>query len=313
MKTEQSVKVIATLPPHASHRWDIVSHPLVDELRLNTIMPIAESPHRTLKRLKRECGAKKLWLDLKTRQLRITKFAYLPYAYVRLNHRISVDVPTPILFKECAATVVEIVDGNKLILDDRPPEIVGDGQPVNILSPTLRVDGFFTKRDEQYIEAAKTLDMHDYWLSFFEGQSDADELKARDPDANIVAKIESMAGMAFVASLDKPNLARLMAARDDLFINMGQNKPRIIKALKLIIEKDPDAIVASRILTSLEHANTVSLADISDLTLMLELGYRTIMLSDGLCSGEISFALAMRTLDELFRALNVKDSESSSE
>jgi hypothetical protein len=288
MKQNERVKVIATLPPHASHRWDIIKHPLVDELRLNTIMPTAESPFKTLKRLQRESSGKKLWIDLKARQLRITKYAFLPYAYVRLNHGISVEVPTIILFKEEPATIIEVVDANKLILEGLRPKIVGDGQPVNILSPTLRIHGFLTKRDEQFIQAGKTLGIHDYWLSFFESQSDIDELKQRDPDANIVAKIESMAGMRFVESLVQSSPARLMAARDDLFINLGQNKAAIIKALKLIIEKDPEAIVASRILTSLEHSYPVSLADISDLTLMLELGFRTIM-----------------TLKELFRALGV--------
>lgn len=305
MAKNNQIRVIATLPPLVVHREEIICHPLIDELRFNTIMPISDSPRKTLARLKRECGQKQLWIDLKARQLRITKYAYLPYAFVRLNHRIKVDLPATVLFKEGEATIVEIVDGNKLLLADRPPQIVGDGQPVNILSPTLRVDGFFTRRDEQYIEAAKTLGIHDYWLSFFESQSDADELKARDPDANIVAKIESIKGMSFVASLPEPSPLRLMAARDDLFINMGQNKARIIKALKLIIKKDPNAIIASRILTSLEESDAVSLADISDLTLMLEFGFQTIMLSDGLCFHRKSFQAAMQTLSELFNVLGV--------
>ncbi|MBI5077740.1 hypothetical protein HZB94_05185 [Candidatus Falkowbacteria bacterium] len=303
MEKTKSVKVIATLPPLVGHREEIIGHQLVDELRFNTIMPISESPRKTLARLKRECGGKRLWVDLKARQLRITKYAYLPYAYVRLNHRIQVDLPATALFKEGTATIAAIENGNKLILADRPEQIVGDGQPINILSSSLRVEGFFTKRDEQYISAAMALDIHDYWLSFFESQDDADELLKRDPQANIVAKIESMKGMAFVAALSKLDNLRLMAARDDLFINMGQNKPRILKALKLIIKKDPSAIVASRILTSLEESDSVSLGDISDLTLMLEFGFRTIMLSDGLCFRRVAFQAAMRTLDELFRVL----------
>ena len=70
------VAVIATLPPHVDHRRAIIEHPRVDALRFNTISPLAVARRETLERLQRECGGKKLWIDLIGRQLRITKFAY---------------------------------------------------------------------------------------------------------------------------------------------------------------------------------------------------------------------------------------------
>ena len=94
---------------------------------------------------------------------------------------------------------------------------------------------------------------------------------------------------------------RLMAARDDLFINLEDSKLEMFDALELILEKDPDAMVASRILTSLENEPLVSMGDLSDLHLMDRLGYRTFMLSDGLCARQGAFLAAMSVLGEYRR------------
>ncbi|MEK7654285.1 MAG: hypothetical protein AAB345_03315 [Patescibacteria group bacterium] len=290
------IRLIATLPPLVGHRRLIIDHPAVDELRLNTIMPISESQKAVLKRLKEEVGKKKLWLDLKTRQLRITQFSYLPYAFVRLSHKIQLDPPFPIHFKDGTATVVEVVDGNKLILSDRPDRIVGEGEPVNILDPWLKIKGFLTPGDREYIKAAKSLGMHSYMLSFTESQEDIEAVRAIDPEAEICAKIESLRGLDFVQH-DYSALkgVRLMAARDDLYAQMpGGDKIKILKALKLIVNADPKAVVASKIFTSLENQKEASLGDISDVELMRRMGYRNFMLSDGVCFREKVFSEAAK-------------------
>ncbi len=288
----KKVRLIATLPPLVEHRRLIIDHPDVAELRFNTVMPIGESREVLLRRLKKEVGEKKLWLDLKARQLRITKFSYLPYAFIRLNHRIQVDLPTTIYFKDGSAKVVDIVDGNKLILADRPDRIVGEGEPVNILDPRLKIDGFLTKSDVAYIKAAKSLGLHSYMLSFAEKAEDIKAVLKIDPKAEICAKIESLKGLDFVEN-DYPDLnVRLMAARDDLYAQM-KDKTNIVEALKLIAWCDPQAIVASKILTSLEHQPEVALADLSDLELMRHIGYQNFMLSDGVCFREKVFLEAV--------------------
>lgn len=284
------LSLIATLPPLVGHRRAIIDHPAVDELRLNTVMPIGESRKQVLKRLKEEVGKKKLWLDLKARQLRITQFSYLPYSFVRLNHRIEVKVPTTIYFKDGSATVVEIVDGDKLILSDRPDRIVGEGEPVNILDPWLKIKGFLTASDREYIRAAKSLGMHSYMLSFTESWEDIQAVRAIDSEAEICAKIESLRGLDFV-NHEYPGLKgiRLMAARDDLYAQMPKDKILILKALKTIVSADPKAVVASKIFTSLENQKEAALGDISDVELMSRLGYRNFMLSDGVCFREKAF------------------------
>src|SRR5262249_40417191 len=138
------MEVIATLPPHVDHRRLIIEHPRVDALRFNTISPLADSRAGTLARLRREVGAKPLWLDLTGRQLRVVRFAYLPYAYVQLSHRIRVSLPVDVHFRDGVARAVENVGGDKLILVRRPPRVVGEGEPVNILDPSLSVEGTLT-------------------------------------------------------------------------------------------------------------------------------------------------------------------------
>ncbi|HXE72849.1 MAG TPA: hypothetical protein VNO81_09315, partial [Candidatus Nitrosotenuis sp.] len=58
-------RLIATLPPYVAHRQEILGHPLVDELRFNTISPRAEPIPDLLARLRGECAGKRLWIDLK--------------------------------------------------------------------------------------------------------------------------------------------------------------------------------------------------------------------------------------------------------
>jgi pyruvate kinase len=274
-------RIIATLPPYVDHRSAIIAHPAVDELRFNTASPLAERRRDTLMRLKRECGDKRLWIDLKGRQLRIAKFAYLPYAYVELTHRIRVITPTEVRFRDCVSRIVEVVDGNKLILDGRPVRVVGEGEPINILDPSLEVDGYLTESDREYVEEAARLGLHDFMLSFAERDGDVEELRAIDPKARIVAKIESMRGLDWM--LDRPRGVHLMAARDDLYVNMGDEPGAIIEALREIRASDHKAIVASRLLESLEQSPRPSLTDITDVRHMWDLGYRAFMLSDSVC------------------------------
>lgn len=290
MKKPPPCRLIATLPPYVGHRALVIGHPAIDALRFNTVSPLAESRRDILARLKDECGGKRLWIDLKGRQLRIAKFAYLPHAFVELNHRISVDLPAEIRFRDCLSTIVKIVDGRKLILDQRPVRIVGEGEPVNILDPSLRIEGYLTESDREYVEAAVGLGLHDFMLSFAENDEDAAEVRRLDSKARLVAKIESKRGLAWMR--DRPADVGLMAARDDLYVNMGEDRSAILDALRAVVAADRQAMVASRLLESLEAGPAPSLPDLSDVALMREMGYRTFMFSDTLCFREGSFRAA---------------------
>ena len=88
-------------------------------------------------------------------------------------------------------------------------------------------------------------------------------------------------------------------ARDDLLLQMGAARPAILAALEQLAAADPEAIVASRLLTSLETEPQVALGDLADVALMYRLGYRSFMLSDGLCFSERAFDRAVAVFAEL--------------
>jgi hypothetical protein len=292
--------LIATLPLYPRYRTDVVSHPLVLALRFNTVTPRDSSVQATVDGLLGAAGPKPLWLDLKTRQLRITQFAYLPESYVSVNHKISVGLPCKVHFKDCVSDLEAIIDGDRLLLT-RPERVVGQGEPINILDDSLMVDGFLTHQDLEYIEAFCRRGQHRYMLSFVQSSRDCEILWQLDPQAEIIAKIEDRRGLRFATEQYPfmPRKPRLMLAADDLYIHMGDNKTDMLAALRQVIAADPGAIAGSRILTSLlntedDRPQDVALGDLAYLWLLETLGYRTVMLSDEICRVRSVFARVMQ-------------------
>ncbi|MDO8628796.1 MAG: pyruvate kinase, partial [Nanoarchaeota archaeon] len=256
MKTQ----AIVTVPPYAPYISEVVQHPLVTGIRLNTVMPLKGTYEENLQRLKALAGDKQLWIDLKYRQLRIKTYGVPPFTEIELTQDINVKTPVTAYFSGGTeqATVLA-VEGNRLIMQEGPKRVVGPGESINIPDKTLHVKGGFTPTDEQYITAAKKIGIHTYMLSFVEQMEDTQALKQLDPEADIIAKIESRKGMNYVKN-EYNYEARLMAARGDLYIELP--KPHhVIAALETIIEKDGKAIVASRIFPSLAHTLEPSCED----------------------------------------------------
>jgi hypothetical protein len=296
--------LIATLPLYPKYRMDVISHPLVSALRFNTVTPRDTSVQATVDGLLKAVGSKPLWLDLKARQLRITEFAYLPDSYVTVNHRISVKTPCSVYFKDCVSQLEAVVDGNKLLLT-RPERVVGQGEPINILDDSLVVAGFLTDQDLEYIEAFARRDQHRYMLSFVQSSRDCERLWQLDPQAEIIAKVEDIRGLRFVAE-EYPSMTckpRLMLAADDLYIHLGNDKTGMLDALRRVIAADPSAVAASRILTSLfdpedDRPREVALGDLAYLWLLASLGYCTVMLSDEICRVRSVFARVMEVYEQ---------------
>ena len=92
-----------------------------------------------------------------------------------------------------------------------------------------------------------------------------------------MAKIESIKGLRFI--LENQLNLNVMSARDDLYTSLNHSY-QTIRYLKRLIEKNPNAICASRIFESLQKQQYISLSDFEDLELMYQLGYRTFMLQD---------------------------------
>jgi hypothetical protein len=294
--------LIATIPPQAAHGREIAEHPMVDQVRLNTGVDTGRSPEEILDTVMFKSGETPLIVDLKARQLRITKWVDPGLENVTINHRIEVNTPCKIVFRDEVATIVDVVDGNKLVLDEAPQYALGAGQSINIDDASLVIEGFLTERDKEFVEAAKKRGLHRYLLSFVESGEDIEELLKLDPKAEIICKIESPKGLEFVRE-EYPRYAdraRLMAARDDLYTNLGKNKVAMLEAERLIISRDPSAIVASRILTSVEKSKDleVSLGDLKDLEWLCDAGYKNFMFSDTLCLNRKAFLKAVAVFEE---------------
>ena len=286
---------IVTVPPHAGFLDEVAAHPFVVGLRLNTVMPIKGELGPALARL---AGlGQPLWIDLKGRQLRVAAAAVPPFTAVELSHRISVRTPTVAVFgggRE-TARVLE-VDGNRLILEDGPRRVLGPGESVNIPDPTLQVDGLLTPRDVEFVRAAQELDLHDFMLSFAEREEDLAAVRALDPRARLVAKVESQAGLELAAR--RPAGVRLMAARGDLYLEL-ERPHRVLAAMRRVLAADPQAIAASRILDGLAWEREPRCAELSDVAWLLGLGYRTLLLGDEVCLRRDTVIPALNLLEAI--------------
>lgn len=295
-----SIDVIVTTPPHAPFIEEVLSHPIVSGIRLNTVMPLKGSIDENVKRLSDLARQyeKAFWVDLKTRQLRVADYGVPPFTEITLSHDIQVETPVTAYFSDGkeSATVLA-VEKNKLIMQEGPKRVIGPGESVNILHPSLHIAGYFTDTDEEYIAACTKHDIHTYMLSFVEGQQDIDALYSLDRKATPMAKIESQKGLQYVQTNYKGD-ARLFTARGDLFVEVARPH-HILKASKDILEKDAHAVAASRILSSLAYSSEPSCADLGDVDNLLRMGYTTLMLGDEVCLRRESVISALNVIQAI--------------
>jgi pyruvate kinase len=287
------IRAIVTAPPYATFLDEVARHPLVCGLRLNTVMPLRGGPAEALERL--QAHGQPLWVDLKGRQLRVVGAAIPPYTEVRLSHCIRVKTPVDAFFSDGNECVrVAAVDGNRLILEDGPRRLVGPGEAVNIVHPSLEIEGTLTETDRAYLAAMKELGMKSVMLSFVEKPSDVKEVRRLLPGAEVMLKIESQRGIVY-ARRHGTSQGQLMAARGDLYVEVLRPH-RIVGALRDIIAADADAVAASRIFDSLAQSPVPASADIGDVAFLLSLGYRTFLLGDAICLRRDSVLEALNLL-----------------
>jgi pyruvate kinase len=243
-------------------------------------MPLREGPAEALTRLK--AFDQPVWVDLKGRQLRVVGAAIPPYTEVQLSHRIRVDTPVDAFFSDGKERVrVVAVDGDRIILEDGPRRLIGPGESVNIVHPSLEILGTLTETDRAYLEAMRSMGLRRVMISYVEKPSDFEEVQRLLPDAEAMLKIETQRGLDYARS-HGASQGHLVAGRGDLYVEVLRPH-RIIGALKDIITADPEAVVASRIFDSLAQHPVPKSADIGDTAFLLSLGYRTFMLGDAVC------------------------------
>lgn len=282
------MKIIASLPPpyRIEDMKAVAANPAVSEFRFNTGVKVPDNPEETLRKILEYVPADNVIIDVKGPQTRIIKWSLVPYGVITLNHKIEVDLPAIIRFRGGDISEIVAVRGNKIYVSPSPQEPVGDGQAVNIIGANFRIKGRYTSAlDRKYLEAGRNLGINKYMLSFFESARYISEVARINPVAKNYLKIETLPGIRFVEEnfdLIKGDV-HLVAALDDLYENIGDDKTKILEMLFLIIRKDPQAIAASRLLTSLEKEREVSFSDIASFQLLRQMGYENFMLSDGVC------------------------------
>lgn len=303
------IKVYLSADPGQVFHREILQSPLIKGIRINTGAPSNDLKEKILENFQTLIYPIIPWIDLKCRELRLLKEATIPHEYLELNHKIEVETPVALYYNEGTKYVIvdEVKNGNKLHI--KPPDNYtgsetikfGKGASVNISDLSLKIAGYLTPNDIEYIKAAKKVDLHNYLLSYVESIEDIENLLELDPQANIIAKIESKKGLKFIENkyIAVRNKVRLLAARADLYIEL-ERPHEILEALRIIIQKDQNAIGASRILESfLNLENIPRCTDFTDLGYLMELGYKTFLLGDDLCQNKEALSSALGVLELL--------------
>lgn len=302
--------LIATLPTlmnDSSLRLaqEIISHPLVEAVRYNTGGDSPYTPRQILEMIKSitDFYKKTFYVDLEGRQVRVAHWTPQSRGVVILNHDFQLELPAKIHFRRMGwfeVTGVKTAE-RKIFFEPRQTKqewFLGESQSVHIVAPTFKLIGkYLSNLDFFYIQAAGDLGINHFMLSFVEKVDDIvnfAETYRDNPNVAYTAlpitvlKIESQAGIELVRRMPSQFLTdhhlSLMAARDDLFLSFIEQRAEFFDALKIIIDKDPRAILASRILAGLETNDEVSWGDMADLILMKQLGYKHFMFSDELSS-----------------------------
>jgi len=269
MKTND-MELFVTLWPSFPHFARFAYDERIEGIRLNSAMLAVSDLDSELERV-RSLGDMpvKLYYDVKGRQLRVTKVnPSNRNLELRLNHPISVNTPTPVLFKagEDSALLVDIKNGGyELVFADGskygPRCNVNEGESLHIRSPDLVVGGdLFTDLELEKIEKVRKAGFTRYFLSYVESGEDINKLRDLvGKDAEIIAKIENKKGLEFIANSYSPDPnTSALAARGDLYVEL-ERPHEIARALKEIIKKEPKAMVGSRFLLSLFKNNVPSM------------------------------------------------------
>lgn len=283
------LKLLVTLWPSMPHFVDFLNDDRLAGIRLNSAMMSLPELDEQLEIIDDEMdpGTVPLYYDIKGRQLRVEEI--IPsktHLELILNHPISVATPTPVLFKAGADhALLEDVHGKHLVFRGGPQYSVRAGESIHIRHPSLVIHGpLFTDLEKEKIAKVRAAGLDKWFLSYVEKQTDVDEFRELvGQSAELMLKIESKQGMRFVAQeFRKQDNVSLIAARGDLYVELDQPH-EILAATKLIVETDPEACVASRLLLSTVRSSVPSCSDFSELAWLYDIGYRKVMLCDELC------------------------------
>jgi hypothetical protein len=316
----RNLDLLVTLWPSFPHFADFAKDPRIAGVRLNSAMVDGPEIMKELELIRLNHYRTPLYFDVKGRQPRVDE-VYLndDFLDITLNHPIQVQTPTLVMFKAetDSAELARLEEGGRrLIFNGGPQFMVKPGESLHIRHPSFKIltpESVFTDKEVKKIELVKQAGFKRFFLSYVESQADVDQfLELVGRDSEVWLKIETEAGLRFVEREFKkrPNLT-LVAARGDLYVEIDQPH-NILPALKLIISKDPEACVASRLLLSVVNSPVPECSDFTELAWLYDIGYRRMMLCDEICLKGHLLDTAVNVFDT-FRSTYVADAVSQAQ
>lgn len=312
---KEAADLHVTLWPSMPHFGRFATDPRIKSIRLNSAMVNVDELDVELSRVHVfSTGSRAiapLYFDIKGRQLRVTAFKEFPdHLELEINHPIRVETPVEVLLKAGSdfALLKQVVGGRKLIFEGGPTYRVKTGESLHIRHPSLRVGGpIYTDAEKVKIEKVVKAGFKRFYLSYVEGQEEIDQLReVIGKDSELILKIESVAGLRFVAKKYIPQAnTRLMAARGDLYVEIAR-PDQILEAMKLILSKDKQAFAGSRMLLTVVKSDIPECADFAELAWIYDIGYRNFLLCDEICLKEELLGKAVNCFDA-FRDAYIKE------
>jgi pyruvate kinase len=309
----KDLELMVTLCPSFPHYQRFATDRRIAGIRLNSAMVFGDEVDKEINAANAVSDAQPLYFDIKGRQLRILEVHHHPKRLeFTLNHPIQVETPIPVLFKAGSdvALLTDVTEhGHRLIFDGGPKWKVKAGESICIRHPSLKINGpVYCDYEIEKINKVAEGGFRRFFLSYVEEDRDLEEfydILGFSPE-EVILKIESKKGLEFVANKwKKYDGVSLCAARGDMYVEI--DKPHeILAAQKLIAQKDPQALVGSRILLSVVTNPVPECHDFSDLAWLYDIGYRRMMLCDELCLKEPLLGTAINVFDS-FRNVYAND------
>jgi len=300
-------KLHITLLPSFPHFEQFAADKRIDGIRFNSAGITIPELANELAILRATEMSVPLWFDVKGRQPRVVSVNNGPTDFldITLNHPIEVDVAAEprVIFKagDDFGIIRELTDGGqRLLFKVSPNYIVYPGSSLYINHPSFNILGQpFTEDEKEKIRMVIAAGLRQFYISFVWGEEDADELREiASTEIEIRLKIEDKKGLDFVANrFHKRPGESLVLARGDMYHALDHPMD-ILKAHRLLIEKDPEACAGSRMLLSVIYEDDPACTDLTELAWFQDIGYRNLLLCDSLCTKGWALERAVNLIEE---------------
>lgn len=252
---KRPIDLLVTLWPSFPHFRRFACDSRISGVRLNSAMMGLPELDNELGIVAATRSTTRVFFDVKGRQPRVTEVIPNKLCLeLRLNHAIEVATPCDVVLKggSDVAQLDHLEEGGRRLVFRRNPRFkVKAGESLCVRATHRILGDPFTDVEREKVAKVRAAGVRRFFLSYVEEQRDIDSfLELVGRDCEVWLKIENEKGLRFVArDFKKADNLVLVAARGDLYVEL--DRPHTMsEALRLIIERDPGACVASRILLS---------------------------------------------------------------